>query len=105
MSHFRALRVFLTAKRLGTFTPYGYEPTGGEGVGMHAVDTGINIHRVEFGGRAYRARPSLRAMLMRTEAAMEPPRWYNRLAQVWCCQGQQPHRRQGLGFQRKRYNG
>ena len=37
---------------LGTFTLYEYDPTGGEGVDVYVVDTGINIHHVEFEGRA-----------------------------------------------------
>ncbi|KII95541.1 hypothetical protein PLICRDRAFT_48489 [Plicaturopsis crispa FD-325 SS-3] len=38
--------------RLGTFTVYEYENDGGEGVDAYVVDTGINIHHVEFEGRA-----------------------------------------------------
>ncbi|KAF9645403.1 hypothetical protein BDM02DRAFT_3120303 [Thelephora ganbajun] len=37
---------------LGTFTLYEYDPTGGDGVDVYIIDTGINIHHVEFGGRA-----------------------------------------------------
>ena len=37
---------------LGTFTLYDHDPLGGEGVDVYVVDTGINIHHVEFEGRA-----------------------------------------------------
>jgi len=37
---------------LGTFTLYEHDPTGGEGVDVYIVDTGININHVEFEGRA-----------------------------------------------------
>ena len=37
---------------LGTFTLYEHDPTGGEGVDVYIIDTGINIHHVEFEGRA-----------------------------------------------------
>ncbi|KAJ6573411.1 peptidase S8/S53 domain-containing protein [Mycena vulgaris] len=36
----------------GTSTIYEYEPTGGEGVDVYVIDTGINIAHVEFEGRA-----------------------------------------------------
>ncbi|KAJ6590090.1 serine-type endopeptidase [Mycena vulgaris] len=36
----------------GTFTIYEHEPTGGEGVDVYVIDTGINIEHVEFEGRA-----------------------------------------------------
>ncbi|RXW25649.1 hypothetical protein EST38_g223 [Candolleomyces aberdarensis] len=35
-----------------TFTKYAYDEDGGDGVDVYVVDTGINIHHVEFGGRA-----------------------------------------------------
>lgn len=35
-----------------TFTKYLYEPTGGDGVDVYVIDTGININHEEFGGRA-----------------------------------------------------
>ncbi|KAF5375547.1 hypothetical protein D9615_009135 [Tricholomella constricta] len=35
-----------------TFTKYEYDPSGGEGVDVYVVDTGINIHHAEFEGRA-----------------------------------------------------
>jgi cerevisin len=36
-----------------TFSRYEYDPHGGEGVDAYVIDTGINIHHVEFGGRAF----------------------------------------------------
>ncbi|KZT03928.1 uncharacterized protein LAESUDRAFT_728628, partial [Laetiporus sulphureus 93-53] len=36
----------------GTFTRYEYDVDGGEGVDVYVVDTGVNIHHVEFEGRA-----------------------------------------------------
>lgn len=36
----------------GTFTKYEYDSDGGEGVDVYVIDTGINIHHVEFQGRA-----------------------------------------------------
>jgi cerevisin len=36
----------------GTFTKYEYESSGGEGVDVYVIDTGININHVEFEGRA-----------------------------------------------------
>jgi len=38
--------------RLGTFTRYQHDPSGGEGVDVYVIDTGINIRHVEFEGRA-----------------------------------------------------
>ncbi|KAJ7610494.1 peptidase S8/S53 domain-containing protein [Roridomyces roridus] len=38
---------------LGTFTKYLFEETGGEGVDVYVIDTGISIDHVEFEGRAY----------------------------------------------------
>jgi len=35
-----------------TFTKYLYDSDGGEGVDVYVIDTGINIHHVEFEGRA-----------------------------------------------------
>ena len=35
-----------------SFNTYQYEPTGGEGVDAYIIDTGINIHHLEFGDRA-----------------------------------------------------
>ena len=35
-----------------TFSLYEHDPTGGEGVDVYVIDTGINIHHVEFEGRA-----------------------------------------------------
>ncbi|KAG5646212.1 hypothetical protein DXG03_004038 [Asterophora parasitica] len=35
-----------------TFTKYEYDASGGEGVDVYVVDTGINIHHTEFEGRA-----------------------------------------------------
>ncbi|KAJ3510822.1 hypothetical protein NLJ89_g4457 [Agrocybe chaxingu] len=35
-----------------TFSRYVYDPSGGEGVDVYVVDTGINIQHVEFEGRA-----------------------------------------------------
>ncbi|KAJ3538800.1 hypothetical protein NMY22_g5015 [Coprinellus aureogranulatus] len=35
-----------------TFTRYVYDSEGGEGVDVYVIDTGINIHHVEFEGRA-----------------------------------------------------
>jgi len=35
-----------------TFTKYVYNGDGGEGVDVYVIDTGINIHHVEFEGRA-----------------------------------------------------
>jgi cerevisin len=37
---------------LGTFTKYVYDSRAGEGVDVYVIDTGINIHHKEFGGRA-----------------------------------------------------
>ena len=37
---------------LGTFTLYDYDPTGGEGVDVYIIDTGINVNHTEFEGRA-----------------------------------------------------
>ncbi|KAJ7125306.1 peptidase S8/S53 domain-containing protein [Mycena epipterygia] len=37
---------------LGTFNKYEFEPSGGEGVDVYVIDTGINIQHVEFEGRA-----------------------------------------------------
>lgn len=37
---------------LGTFNKYVYEVQGGEGVTAYIIDTGVNIHHVDFGGRA-----------------------------------------------------
>ncbi|KAI8065786.1 serine protease [Gongronella butleri] len=41
-------------KRLSllTFNKYEHEPTGGDGVKVYVIDTGINIHHVDFEGRA-----------------------------------------------------
>ncbi|KAK0226602.1 peptidase S8/S53 domain-containing protein [Armillaria fumosa] len=36
----------------GTFTKYEYDSNGGEGVDVYVIDTGINTHHVDFGGRA-----------------------------------------------------
>ncbi|KAK0196065.1 peptidase S8/S53 domain-containing protein [Armillaria mellea] len=36
----------------GTFTRYEYDTDGGEGVDVYVIDTGINTHHVDFGGRA-----------------------------------------------------
>ncbi|KAF9222479.1 hypothetical protein BS17DRAFT_802996 [Gyrodon lividus] len=36
----------------GTFSRYEFDPHGGEGVDAYIIDTGINIHHVEFEGRA-----------------------------------------------------
>ncbi|THH08936.1 hypothetical protein EW146_g8829 [Bondarzewia mesenterica] len=36
----------------GTFTKYEYEPSGGEGVDVYVIDTGINVKHKEFEGRA-----------------------------------------------------
>ncbi|KAJ7647827.1 peptidase S8/S53 domain-containing protein [Roridomyces roridus] len=36
----------------GTFTKYLFEETGGEGVDVYVIDTGINVNHVEFEGRA-----------------------------------------------------
>jgi len=36
----------------GTFTKYEYDHTGGEGVDVYVIDTGINIDHQEFQGRA-----------------------------------------------------
>ncbi|KAJ7270130.1 peptidase S8/S53 domain-containing protein [Mycena haematopus] len=36
----------------GTFRKYEYDPSGGEGVDVYVIDTGINIKHVEFQGRA-----------------------------------------------------
>jgi cerevisin len=36
----------------GTFTKYEYEHSGGEGVDVYVIDTGININHTEFEGRA-----------------------------------------------------
>jgi len=38
--------------KLSTFTKYVYDHDGGEGVTAYVIDTGINIHHVEFEGRA-----------------------------------------------------
>ena len=38
---------------LSTFNKYVYDTHGGEGVNVYVVDTGINIHHVEFEGRAH----------------------------------------------------
>ena len=38
--------------RFSTLNKYLYEATGGEGVDAYVIDTGINIHHVEFEGRA-----------------------------------------------------
>ncbi|KAJ7103824.1 serine-type endopeptidase [Mycena epipterygia] len=35
-----------------TYGKYQYDPRGGEGVDVYVVDSGINIHHVEFEGRA-----------------------------------------------------
>jgi len=53
-STFQGLARVSHRKRLnfGTFTLYEYDPTGGEGVDVYIVDTGININHVEFEGRA-----------------------------------------------------
>jgi len=37
----------------GTFSKYEYDPSGGEGVDVYVIDTGINIKHAEFEGRAY----------------------------------------------------
>ncbi|KAJ7698121.1 peptidase S8/S53 domain-containing protein [Mycena rosella] len=37
---------------LGTLGRYQYDPRGGEGVDVYVIDSGINIHHVEFEGRA-----------------------------------------------------
>jgi subtilisin family serine protease len=37
---------------LGTFTLYDHDPTGGEGVDVHIIDTSISIDHVEFESRA-----------------------------------------------------
>ncbi|KAJ2782847.1 proteinase B [Coemansia javaensis] len=36
----------------GTFNKYEHEPTGGAGITVYVVDTGININHVDFEGRA-----------------------------------------------------
>jgi len=36
----------------GTFTKYLYDDVAGDGVDVYVVDTGINVHHVEFEGRA-----------------------------------------------------
>ncbi|KAI0296762.1 peptidase S8/S53 domain-containing protein [Multifurca ochricompacta] len=36
----------------GTFTKYEHQPSGGEGVDVYVIDTGINIHHKDFEGRA-----------------------------------------------------
>ncbi|KAG9093205.1 serine protease [Ceratobasidium sp. 370] len=36
-----------------TFNKYVYEPSGGEGVDVYVIDTGINVDHQEFDGRAY----------------------------------------------------
>ncbi|GAB1523234.1 proteinase B [Rhizoctonia solani] len=36
-----------------TFKEYIYEPTGGEGVDVYVIDTGINVKHEEFEGRAH----------------------------------------------------
>ncbi|KAJ2852738.1 proteinase B [Coemansia brasiliensis] len=36
----------------GTFNKYVHEPSGGEGITVYVVDTGINIEHVDFEGRA-----------------------------------------------------
>ena len=36
----------------GTFTKYEYAASGGEGVDVYVIDTGINTDHVEFEGRA-----------------------------------------------------
>ena len=58
-------------KRLGlrTSTLRKYEPEGGKGVNTYVVDTGINIHHIEFEGRVSWGKTLLRTMLMRTETA------------------------------------
>lgn len=38
--------------RFGTLTKYDFDSGGGEGVDAYVIDTGINIHHVEFEGRA-----------------------------------------------------
>ncbi|KAF8706780.1 Peptidase inhibitor I9, partial [Rhizoctonia solani] len=38
---------------LSTFSTYVYDSTGGEGVDVYVIDTGINIDHVEFEGRAH----------------------------------------------------
>ncbi|KAI0295345.1 hypothetical protein B0F90DRAFT_1820618 [Multifurca ochricompacta] len=35
----------------GTFTKYEHQPSGGEGVDVYVIDTGINIHHKDFEGR------------------------------------------------------
>ncbi|ELU42039.1 serine-type endopeptidase [Rhizoctonia solani AG-1 IA] len=40
-------------KNLSTFSAYVYDSTGGEGVDVYVIDTGINIDHVEFEGRAH----------------------------------------------------
>ncbi|KAI0292351.1 peptidase S8/S53 domain-containing protein [Multifurca ochricompacta] len=35
-----------------TFTQYEHQPSGGEGVDVYVIDTGINIHHKDFEGRA-----------------------------------------------------
>ncbi|KDQ56403.1 hypothetical protein JAAARDRAFT_179929 [Jaapia argillacea MUCL 33604] len=37
----------------GTFTKYVFDPSGGEGVDVYVVDTGINVNHEEFQGRAF----------------------------------------------------
>ncbi|KAJ7864302.1 peptidase S8/S53 domain-containing protein [Mycena olivaceomarginata] len=37
---------------LGTFTRYEHDPSGGKGVDVYVIDTGINIYHTEFEGRA-----------------------------------------------------
>lgn len=37
---------------LGTFKNYEHDPSGGEGVNVYVIDTGIYIDHVEFEGRA-----------------------------------------------------
>ncbi|KAL7271914.1 proteinase B [Rhizina undulata] len=37
----------------GTFNKYIHQPNGGEGVDVYVIDTGINIHHVDFEGRAH----------------------------------------------------
>lgn len=44
--------VRLSHARLGGHTDYVYDAAAGEGITAYVVDTGINIHHPDFGGRA-----------------------------------------------------
>ena len=53
-SDLQGLARFSHRKKLGpdTYALYEHDPTGGEGVDVYIIDTGINIHHAEFEGRA-----------------------------------------------------